>query len=217
MIVVRKEYDMQILKDDVKDNIIKSARTEFLEKGFSKASMRIIAEKSGITVGNIYRYFDGKESLYNEMIESAYEKIIELIRIDVDLELVEESDEYYMLLRDTIIGKILDIFDSYANELMIIQKKSSGTKYEDAFDNIVSAIHQQLQKYMLVSINRKGVSVDEKLFPILVTSSFLAGVTQILERYDNMGREIGRTNMTMIFDIMFYKIAQRLKECSDLK
>lgn len=208
---------MQILKEDVRDNIIESARTEFLEKGFSKASMRIIAQKSGITVGNIYRYFEGKEALFNEMIQSAYEKIIELIRFDVNLELVEESDEYYMLLRDTMISQILDIFDSYAKELMIIQKKSSGTKYEDAFDKIVDAIHEQLQKYMLVSIRRKGVEVDEELFPVLVSSSFLAGVTQILERYDTMGRELGRVNMTMMFDIMFYRIAQRLKESSSMK
>lgn len=208
---------MQILKEDIRERIIESARNEFLEKGFSKASMRIIAEKSGITVGNIYRYFEGKEALFNEMIQSAYEKILEIIRIDVNLELVEEDEKYYKKLRESIINQILDIFDNYAKELMIIQKKSSGTMYEDAFERIVEAIHEQLKKYMLVSIRKKGVVVDEELFPILITSSFLAGVTQILERYDTMGRELGKVNMTMMFDIMFYRIAQRLKESSGMK
>ena len=47
----------QTLKDDVKARIIESAKEEFLENSYEKTSMRAIASKSNITVGNLYRYF----------------------------------------------------------------------------------------------------------------------------------------------------------------
>ncbi len=53
----------QKLKEETRQAIIDAAREEFLEKGFADASMRSIAEKAGITVGNIYRYFENKEEL----------------------------------------------------------------------------------------------------------------------------------------------------------
>ena len=56
---------MQTLKEDVREKIIDSAKNEFLEKGIERASMRDIAAGSGMTVGNLYRYFKNKEELNN--------------------------------------------------------------------------------------------------------------------------------------------------------
>jgi len=47
---------MQILKEEVHNKIINAAKEEFLEYGYSGASMRRISKKIGMTVGNIYRY-----------------------------------------------------------------------------------------------------------------------------------------------------------------
>ncbi|MDP8321188.1 MAG: TetR family transcriptional regulator [Candidatus Stygibacter australis] len=44
---------MEILKDNVRLEIIRHARREFLEKGFRKTSLRTIAGKAGMTTGNI--------------------------------------------------------------------------------------------------------------------------------------------------------------------
>ena len=54
----------QKLKDDLKTRIFKEANNEILEKGFENASIRNIAKKCNISVGNIYRYYDNKEHLF---------------------------------------------------------------------------------------------------------------------------------------------------------
>ena len=42
---------MQVLKEEVRQRIIKSAKKEFKNNGFDKASMRDIADSAKMTVG----------------------------------------------------------------------------------------------------------------------------------------------------------------------
>ena len=53
----------QVLKDSLRKAILDAAKEEFLEYGFKDASMRRIAAKANMTVGNLYRYFKNKESI----------------------------------------------------------------------------------------------------------------------------------------------------------
>lgn len=55
---------MQVLKDDIKRRILDVARQEFYNRGFTKASMRDIASKVGVGVGNLYNYYRSKDDLF---------------------------------------------------------------------------------------------------------------------------------------------------------
>jgi len=68
LIKENKNIIMQILKESIKNEILKAASQEFNEKGFQAASMRRIAANAGITPGNIYRYFSSKEVLLNAVV-----------------------------------------------------------------------------------------------------------------------------------------------------
>jgi AcrR family transcriptional regulator len=65
-------YYMQGVKDDVRNSIHQAVLIEFHEKGCKDASIRSIAEKGGMTVGNLYRYFTSKEELFYSVISPAY-------------------------------------------------------------------------------------------------------------------------------------------------
>ena len=69
----------QIQKDEVRDKILRSAREEFQEHGFEKSSMRSIAQKSKMTVGNLYRYFKSKEELNEYIVSPAYSAINKVV------------------------------------------------------------------------------------------------------------------------------------------
>lgn len=66
---------MQIQKEEVRQRIINAATEEFLNKGFANASLRNIAQGASITVGNIYRYYQGKEALYEAVTKPAWDGI----------------------------------------------------------------------------------------------------------------------------------------------
>ena len=59
---------MQVLKEDIRGRILTVARQQFERKGYSKTSMREIAELSGVGVGNIYNYFTNKDELFREVV-----------------------------------------------------------------------------------------------------------------------------------------------------
>lgn len=59
---------MQVLKEDIRGRILTIARQQFEKKGYSKTSMREIAELAGVGVGNIYNYFTSKDELFHEVV-----------------------------------------------------------------------------------------------------------------------------------------------------
>ena len=59
---------MQVLKVDIRGRILTVARRQFERKGYSRTSMREIAELSGVGVGNIYNYFTSKDELFREVV-----------------------------------------------------------------------------------------------------------------------------------------------------
>ena len=54
------------------DTIVESAREVFCASGFEKGSIEIIARDAGIAEGTIYRYFDSKRSLLDEVLRRHY-------------------------------------------------------------------------------------------------------------------------------------------------
>jgi hypothetical protein len=75
MYINDKAIIMQKLKDKVRNEILTAAASEFNQKGFQEASMRNIASKADITPGNIYRYFQNKETLLKAVVLPVMEEI----------------------------------------------------------------------------------------------------------------------------------------------
>ena len=59
---------MQVLKENIRSRVLTVARQQFGQKGYSKTSMREIAESASIGVGNIYNYFTNKDELFREVV-----------------------------------------------------------------------------------------------------------------------------------------------------
>jgi AcrR family transcriptional regulator len=65
----------QVLKEDIKLSILDAARNVFVIDGFEASSMRQIAKGAGVTVGNLYRYFENKEAIYDAIIKDVISAI----------------------------------------------------------------------------------------------------------------------------------------------
>ena len=107
----------QTLKDNLRNEIIQAAKEEFLEHGYDGASMRRIAAKSHMTVGNLYRYFKNKEDINLQIVGGTYEKINSLIKKLTSNKLSFETSVYNMRLD---VNALRDIFDNLADELVNI-------------------------------------------------------------------------------------------------
>lgn len=107
---------MQYLKDEVKNRIISSALKEFSDKGFQDASMRQIAKDADVALGNMYRYFENKEILFNEIVSPAYNNIITLIENHG----FTPSDIAKYSFFEVAVDKIMPIFHEYKIQLLFL-------------------------------------------------------------------------------------------------
>ena len=107
----------QMLKETTRQAILDAARSEFQEKGYENASMRTIAEKAGITVGNIYRYFKDKDDLNAHIISDVSERI-EKIFNSLKLNALSKEPRVFNMTTDPIqLEKMMDQLSGLLVEL----------------------------------------------------------------------------------------------------
>lgn len=63
-------------KPDKRDEIVRAALELIAEHGFHGAPMAMIAERAGVGAGTIYRYFENKDVLINELYQEIEKRIV---------------------------------------------------------------------------------------------------------------------------------------------
>ena len=179
---------MQILKESVKLKIIDNAKDEFLAKGYTNSSMRSIAKSSGITVGNLYRYFKCKKDLFSYVTEPAYKQLKQLFKHTHSKPVIKSFGN-----RENIeqLKKAIDagtsLFSDYRRELLIIIDGSQGTKYEKAYEEILKLVENNSMYHLksLKSVKYKDTSILSKA----ISTGFMEGIFEIVRR-ENDKRKI---------------------------
>ena len=62
----------QILKPEVRDRIVAAAEVVFAADGYDKATMAAIAREARVSTGNVYRYFGGKQALFEHLLDGSF-------------------------------------------------------------------------------------------------------------------------------------------------
>lgn len=73
-------------KIEKRDEIVRAALELIAEHGFHGAPMAMIAEKAGVGAGTIYRYFDNKDVLIDELYRDLEERMLPVILDGYQLE-----------------------------------------------------------------------------------------------------------------------------------
>ena len=105
---------MQILKDDIRQRILATAREEFIAHGVRSTSIRTVARKAGIAAGNVYNYFSSKDDLLREvlrpLIAALHRHILshnEERHLSIDVFNVSEFQDEYISAMKTLVRIIV--------------------------------------------------------------------------------------------------------------
>lgn len=96
------------IPDEKRTRILEIATTEFANKGYDSANINEIAEKAGISVGALYKYFDSKENFF-------------LTCVSFGIETLES------VLKD-VLGSSGDFLTKVENIARLIQRHSRSNK-----------------------------------------------------------------------------------------
>ncbi len=138
---------MQTKKDEVRKKIYDAALEEFLEKSYMKATIRSISKKSGVPIGNIYRYYENKDAIFEDVVSEFYVEITKIFKEEPAAykmskdDVLKKFDEGSFLLDfvDRIMG--LNIDGENSSIAYIIFHNSEGSQYEN--------LKEQLEAYFV--------------------------------------------------------------------
>jgi len=88
------------IDDDKKCNILSTSIDEFSRNGFNSSNINVIAEKSGVSVGAMYKYFENKRALYLTCVEWA------MLHLNKEIEEVLKKDDHVITMFENIIRTI---------------------------------------------------------------------------------------------------------------
>jgi len=170
---------LQYLKEEIKKRIVLAALNEFNEKGFSGASVKQIARNAGVAIGNIYRYFDSKDELFNYIMEPVYGQFIALIFDEYE---TVDSSKNIMPIIKYIVAKIMEVYEKYGTEFLILLDKSKGSKYQNIREDLILLVDSRLKKEILPRLAEEGVVIEDELILYVVASTFVEGIFTILRK-----------------------------------
>lgn len=127
---------------ETKEKLLLSAKKEFMEKGYSKASLRNICKSAGVTTGALYFFFKDKEDLFATLVEEPLNQLYALMIHHYKEEICnlqkgahEEGD----FSEDLETAKqITHYLYQYYDEFLLILTKSQGSRFENSVDRFVS-------------------------------------------------------------------------------
>lgn len=118
---------MQTLKEETRRRILDVARREFIAHGASGTSIRTIAHKAGMTVGNVYNYFRSKDELFREVLRPLIDRLDSYLlshnkeqHLRLDVFDMEEPQNEYLIAMHTLIR-------SFRPELRLLLSGAEGT------------------------------------------------------------------------------------------
>lgn len=195
---------MQVKKEEVRKKIIKAAVKEFKNNGYKNATMRKISNASGIPIGNLYRYYQNKETLFNSIVFDVYEELKELFKTGMkrDENTVEERSLFFF-------NRLIDIYTANYDRTFILLHRNVGTKYENVQREL--GIYFQEKITTNVKVAKPDIEEEELEFIRFICRLYLIGIGELITSYD---KDINKLKKMGKRFVMFYfeQISERLNE-----
>jgi TetR/AcrR family fatty acid metabolism transcriptional regulator len=172
------------------DTIVESARKVFCSRGFEKGSIVDIARDAGIAEGTLYRYFDGKRGLLDEVLRRHY-----LVVFDDVQQTLPNMEGHGNRLR-YLIRRILLAISGDRGMCGLITRDIR--QFDDKQPSLAQDLNRQMAVLMADEIKAgiKSGSFRADTSPRIVCDMIGGGLEVIAHAYMRTGRAIDVNNVT---------------------
>ncbi len=126
---------------ETRENLLRCAKQEFLEKGYMQASLRNICKNAGVTTGALYFFFQDKEDLFANLVQAPLDQIYQVMSDHYRKEMENPPE---LLSNPADFGadieaakQIIHFMYEYHDEFELILVKSQGSRFETCIDRFV--------------------------------------------------------------------------------
>ena len=164
---------VQVLKDEIRKKILDTSEHIFFQSGFKNTTTRRIADEVGISVSNLYLYYENKEAILYGVADAFYTYIINSINALLD------HDDKDKTMNDNICQFVQKMILLDQKKFVIITDKSEGTKYEGCKQQIITILFNHMKE----QINKDFIQDD--LILHILAKNFIEGIIEIAKNYKN--------------------------------
>lgn len=137
-------------KEHVRAGIVAGAAALFAEVGYEATTMAAVAERAGSSVGNVYKYFAGKDELFQAVLPPAFARDVKRMteaRIKAlgtvrDVRLLAPDARYHVLA-----GEMLDYCLAHRERVVILLGRAQGTPFASFADDFASKLVEWAIEY----------------------------------------------------------------------
>ena len=183
---------MQTLKTDIKQRILQVAHREFIKNGVQRTCIRNVARKAGVTVGNLYHYFDSKDTLFCAVLQP--------LLTALDRYILSHNDEEFLSinvfdLRQQQVNHImamLTLVKQFRPELRLLLFNAEGTSLEGYKNKIIDHQMKVGMEYLRLMKERyPHINTDISPFLTHLTcSTWMTLFCELVEHEDYSEEEI---------------------------
>ncbi|MDR9855031.1 TetR/AcrR family transcriptional regulator [Paenibacillus sp. VCA1] len=170
---------VQVLKEELRQAIVQHAQDEFAQHGFADASIKRIAANAGISVGNLYRYFPGKEALFDSIVSPVLREL-EMLIGNHDNHPDETGDIF-----ELVVHALAGIVEKYRSPLLILIDGSKGTRFETAAANFHRVMADNVAEHLAIYNGKQGRTVFERQAAWPVSVAFMQGYFEIVRHHQD--------------------------------
>ncbi len=186
--------------EGVSERILACAKQEFLQNGFTDASLRTIAAQAGTSTNSIYVRFHDKEGLFSAIVEPVKNGMLERFwRIQEDFHNMDSETQSKEMAEyaDHGMESLIDYMYDHLDEFRLLLDASYGTRFHNFVDQMVRIEVDYTYKYMeAIGYPRKvGDTMTEMLLHIVTTSHF-EGVFEVVRH--GMNREQAKQYISLL-------------------
>ncbi|EFE91487.1 transcriptional regulator, TetR family [Oribacterium sp. oral taxon 078 str. F0262] len=165
---------------ETKKKIREVGKREFLKKGFKEASLNHIVAEAGFTKGAFYGYYAGKAALFEDLVSSAAEGLVNQFKAaqEAHFDLIPENQAAQSReLCTQYLRHFLDYIYEHFDAFKLILCCADGTKYENYIHDLVELDVARTEQYFTALRNRgrlKGDASPE--LHHMITSAYFTAV-----------------------------------------
>lgn len=186
--------------EGVYERILECAKKEFLEKGYTDASLRTIAANAGTSTQSIYVRFRDKEGLFSAIVEPAADAF--MVQFCQVQETFHEFDPETQRkeVGEYSAGEMLKMVDYMYDNLdafRLLLDASYGTRFQNFVDQLVAIEEDYTWKWMEVtgSASELNAAMPRELYHMVVTAYF-EGIFEVIRH--EMSRENAKKYISML-------------------
>ena len=135
---------------ETREKLLASAKQEFLEKGYMKASLRNICKNAGVTTGALYFFFQDKEDLFASLVQEPLSKLYQMMNAHYQEEMqltIDQFDQIYEVTDDLeTASQVVRFMYYYYDEFQLVLVKSQGSRFENCVDDFIEMTQKHYRK-----------------------------------------------------------------------